>query len=755
MTLPKRLQNHLKQASARILAWPIFRQRQNTRHLPSHLENPLAFGKLQCKGYFLSNICLRTRQLLKKTTTNFPLKTDTAVFAPILQLLWVRGRDQVPATPAFTGWFMKIQGRNHILKAFALSCLMGLATQACTNNSIRQLSSTNPTKLLNGTDSTPVASTSSPVTVSKVLRSNIDPVANFDVVGDGSGALGRFCEADDTQENGAGGSDSSNGSGASSACTCELNYFRADGSNDLVEVPVGYVESDLVRCNYSVIPNDIPFARVRLHLIASDVYSNEVVFRFSGGGPVLNLSDSTSFVSPRRYQCRDRVFIPHLLDGTVYDPIQSEDPEYSTPINFYASNLGGAFAAFGASTFNAMDPWDCPGNPNDNTQGINLTLLSETPDQNGSNTIFPPAAGTFDRSTFFLAKKSTGVFSVALNGLLAPNTVTASPDSNGKQTAGTAPPFGYGVAPIPTGLGERCPSDLEVTRPKGFHWVKVWQYRASLPARRALTSNKLKPSYSGFTVACNPGAWEIQREQTQVQPLLFGDCSFNPEINVGDDAAAKVALRAMSNGLSDNGTLADRVIQIGKTGGVQIKCVAMNDALDSPEGTIKPLTESGAGKMPGGLGADVWMVRDNFPAKCNAGFVDLPEVCSGLTGDLSKDSTGRFNVTGDRAPQFIELDVTDPSQVSGSSRYDFVYIATPTSVMVSDMKDPESDKALPYRPYRYLAGNCAGTEEECKNKKITYNFKEHSITSNGDAPDNTSGRKPIFPVCALQPDGGT
>ena len=99
------------------------------------------------------------------------------------------------------------------------------------------------------------------------------------------------------------------------------------------------------------------------------------------------------------------------------------------------------------------------------------------PDSGGSYLIYPPSGSTFDRSTFYLANAAAGVFTVPLNSYTAPTIVSD----------GTGSPIGYGAAPIPSGTNqETCPDSVPI--PTGFHWAKLWLFRADLPDRNYVVS---------------------------------------------------------------------------------------------------------------------------------------------------------------------------------------------------------------------------------------------------------------------------
>ena len=105
-----------------------------------------------------------------------------------------------------------------------------LVFSGCTNNAIKAaailsngLTSPNP---LAGAFS---SSAGSALTISEILPSNTDPVNTFDLLGDGTGAMGTLC----TSTAASGGTTT-----AGNNCNCEFSYIRASGANEDVRVPV-------------------------------------------------------------------------------------------------------------------------------------------------------------------------------------------------------------------------------------------------------------------------------------------------------------------------------------------------------------------------------------------------------------------------------------------------------------------------------------------------------------------------------------
>lgn len=102
-----------------------------------------------------------------------------------------------------------------------------------------------------------------------------------------------------------------------------------------------------------------------------------------------------------------------------------------------------------------------------NSVGFSNRIFSKAPDRVGSNLIYPPSSGSFDRWTYFLARSTDKTFSVPVWDF----------DSNHELKL-----FGYGAAPVSVGAGigkERCPEKPQQF--SSYRWVKVWLFRAGLP----------------------------------------------------------------------------------------------------------------------------------------------------------------------------------------------------------------------------------------------------------------------------------
>ena len=544
--------------------------------------------------------------------------------------------------------------------------------------------------------------------LSRVVKTTSSPNTNLDLIGDGSGFIGQYCTSD------------SGSSTGSSTCTCNYDYTKIDGSHESFDAPTIYREANMIRCSYSSVPTSIiSELKVKIHLTSSDTYSNNVTFNFTGTGTTLDTSDEASFVKAARYQCRDALYVPYLLDSGkdgsgIYDPFLSESAALSYPLNFYTTNMGGTIATFinnPATVPVDGNGWLCPTLPEDtseddavatDTTHFDLRIFSVGADNSGSKRIFPIAGD--DRHTFYLAKRSSGLFKTPVNAFVAPSTYSSiNPDVN----AGISPPLGYGTPFVSTGSDtESCP-DTQVTIPAGYQMMKLWLFRGSLEPRKVPTSTKINQlNYVG----CNPGFYD------GTATTVFANC----DIPVGSGGFTLSSLDAngfASRVLYSGG--AQQCVGIDPGAGVNLAFPNVNlpDGSDSWEEIVSTCPQSEAAKDPMGL--------------CNASFVPT--------------------APHDYEPDFRELD-------NGTSRWDAIFVVTPPTVTTYHMRNM-TEEARPYIPYRfYSPATCDAdvtdpdTETEtCQSEdKVTYGLELRDITQAEGTPVDDPARSRAFPICVLQ-----
>ncbi|OFZ79608.1 MAG: hypothetical protein A2583_12310 [Bdellovibrionales bacterium RIFOXYD1_FULL_53_11] len=569
-----------------------------------------------------------------------------------------------------------------------------------------------------GTESDMSTGTASYITLTRVVKSSADPNRFMDLIGDSSGAIGTYCFA---------ASGSSDDPTAETNCYCSFEYTTTAGLTETKNEKSVYREADLLRCSYSTIPTAITSLKVQLYISGDEAYSNAVTFSFSGTGlSNTDHSDPDSFIKVLRHQCKDSVFVSHILDPAVYDPFLSEDSELSFPLNFYVSNLGAMVSAFVNNNKPADGAsWICPTKPKDTTDGVtdyvsagegyDLRLFS-VGSVGGSKTIYPVTGA--DRHTFYLAQTSSAPFNVAVNAFVAPSVPTS------ENTAGGAPaPVGFGAMAVPTGDdSETCP-DTSVVIPSGYKWAKLWLFRGSIPARKAPTSQAVKEL--GY-VGCNPGVWPSTG---------FGV--------VASCAAGSNTLASLSAAFGGTGAavFADRVIY---SRGAR-ECIRIKDATAGQAAATYAVMASGT---------DFWETGSTIGAPING---NLQILCGGAN---NQDPMGLCDAnyasgTG-RTPHSSGTLYED---IDTSSRWDAVFTVSPVTVMTSDMRN-RTAAGKPYIPYRFTSPSyCSSadpdnpdTAGDCDPRyKIDYNIDLRDLTvAEGATLDDTSKARK-FPICVLQP----
>ena len=644
----------------------------------------------------------------------------------------------------YSNWTFLQLKKISLARAETLACVTAVlflfsfsAVLTGCSNSMLPSSASSAASGLTSLSPTTTTGTNTVFNLNQVVLSASNPSANFDLIGDGTGAIGQTCTAAATS--------TSSDPTQPSTCVCNFAYIDANGNNQSIQSPSIYRETDLLRCSFTLIPSGVAYTDVSIFVSTSNSYSSTQRFQFSGTLSGLSLANSTSFQSIQRYQCKDTIVVPGVFSSSssaFYDPIQSEDPFLSYPLNFYTGNMGGALASFIANPLTMPTSggagWNCPTIPNDPSSGLDLTVYSVDRD-GGSNTIYPTSV-TSDRSTFYLARQPTGAFSIPINSFIAPATITGS---------GTPklPPIGYGAAPIPLSNGtETCP-DSSVTIPAGYKWVKVWLFRASLEARVYRTSTKI--SNSG-KVACNPGTWTGAATTSAAFTAddVFPDCALSANILGSSDALADrvfLGLASTVNSLGNGACL--KPVNSTATS-------IMAGGTSDPTGTV--YSNANYGSIPSNplfaLGSDTYTINQ-VVVGANPLARPAPNNCTNAPDQLGVcGGLGAGNSAYPASDNNLSLNDTLDH---GVSRYDFLFVVSPTSVNALDFKNA-TPVSLKYTPYRFYSPNdCisgdpdnpASATDCLSNKMIHYGVKFADMIFNGDAQ---AGRLPAFPVCALQ-----
>ena len=620
--------------------------------------------------------------------------------------------------------------------------LLALTFFSCTNNLGGKLS-TSSVATIGGTGSGGTNSTGTfALTLQNVLRDSTNPTTTLDLIGSGTNAMGTLCTST------AGGLSTA----GPSTCSCTYAYTSPSVGVQSVDVPTVYQESNLIECLSTTIPSDVTTVNVSVHVTTQNAYSNVVAFNLLNTGGV-NPTAASSFSLVQRWQCRDILSIPYpgspALGSTnsIYDPIQSQDPSLTYPINFYTTNLGGTLQAY--INANIAGQWDCPSNPNDPNFGLNFNLYSVGPDSGGSFQISPTAGSAFDRQTFYVSKTQTGVYSIPLDSYTAPTLVN---DGNA--------PLGYAASPVSTGATtESCPDTVAI--PAGFHWAKLWLFRANLPDRHYLQSTAIA---TAGTIACDPGNDSGGKQ-------IFPDCGTTfaaPGAPGEDENSITFATTNSIDNMFPTGELVNRVIAGEGNSSVEM-CVQLSVTTTSlPPGSASPSCNTdaycfldGGNYGPGatlfnqpiysslGSGTDLW-----HPLNGSGTLSNTPPYSGTTTDPLNIHDATMVDAPKDMAPTSPDLD-------TGNSRYDFVFVVSPETVMAADMENSTTTSDYPYVPMRFPnASDCLSSNPnnplsagDCNPSKIIhYGLKLHDVNTNGDPPASDPSRAGIYPMCVIQPN---
>lgn len=577
--------------------------------------------------------------------------------------------------------------------------------------------------------------TTDPITISRVILNSLKPDSQFDLIGDGSGKMLAFCQATSGQS----------GAASGSTCTCVYKYTTSDGTVGNFEVNPAYQEDNLLRCNYDGLPGDLKTVAVKIHLTASDTYSNEIRFQFNESGVVLNTRDPESFVKVRRYQCGDSVPVNNPFNDQAdgpYDPFLSNLPEINYPLNFYTSNFAGTMGVWLDDNKNPHAEgnkgngkgvgFNCPTNPNIISGNNDMRIFSEKSDGQ-SKLIYPPDGSKMDRSLFYLARKKSGIFSMPVNTFAAPSLNTAE---------GTAhPPVGYGAAPIPLDQDtETCPDASYL--PTGYRWVKIWLFRSNLPPRVIPYPNGISDLSA---LLCNSGGKDDGKWKETVYSQNQAGTTPDPLMQyLFPSCGIPAMMSGAGTGMADRITLGQACFRLQG-----IPTVASESCKDQMGMGCTTVDNGSAQKSDGAsenyaLGTDVWKPLGGQNSDALKGLALQPALGGVIPEVTSANGVSKRDMDG------------------GVPRFDFLIVASPITVMFKHMKNGTSE-ALPYTPYRFKHSyDCSSSDpdladenkpNDCNPSNILhYGFKGHDISTNGDEPPGqNSARLPRFPVCAVQP----
>ena len=591
--------------------------------------------------------------------------------------------------------------------AIAVTVFFALIFSGCTNNTLISLSK-DPTSTSSSAAPNSIVSTdgnSAGINVVRVQLNTQNPTSMLDLIGDGSGTLGSSCGV---------------GQDGKNTCNCAFSYTDLSGSQrGPLEMSVTYSEYNMVRCNYSLVPTSAKLFNVYINIPSSQTRSNSLNFRLSGSVGLSSPTDSTSFSKVLRYQCKTLTFIPYLWSQGIYDPILSEDPRYSFPMNFYTINMGKTLSRYAggdssiAALATGVTQWNCPAIPNDTSAGMDLTLYSSTADSTGSKRIFP-ATGSFDRSTFYVAKNPVGQFTVPVNAYTLPDVLTST-------AAGNHPPLGYAARPVPTSNGgESCP-DTSQEIPKGYHWAKIWQFRTAFQPRVYPVARKLAALGN---VACNGKPWEVKPLLAAPGDTYCNDCSGAPHIG-NLDATTGMAARWFT---------------------ATVACAKVN-----PGGTTLSSLIQDTNYSSYALGTDLY--ESTYKDLINGGCASSNKPQNGADAGLC-DSSGSNTVVVDLSPAMQTF-----GTAGADTRADYVFVVSPPSVNRSEMQSSNSNNTFTtYLPYRFRSPNdCLNPDNpvqgDCSSSKmIKYGIVTYDVSTSSSPGANDANRAGDFPLCVVQPD---
>lgn len=600
--------------------------------------------------------------------------------------------------------------------------------------------------------------------ITNVILDSVNPSAAVDVLAN-NGAFGKLCTP----------SSSSSASAGASTCSCVFTFVNpTTNQSEQVTTNTTYVESNLLICPTTTLPANLPEFYVEVTDSSPAITSNNYhfVLATATNGTVFNTADASSFVQVQRYTCIPKVYVQDVLDveSTIYDPVLSENPRNAYPVDLYTTNIGytmNLYAGGAGSAINPITSYDCSTNPLNppvtpsNAQNFRSTfytvpfpatwpaghpLPNPAPTPGTELLLGGPGVGAVaggilgssnpnapnTRSTFFLATTKTGVFNVPVNAYGLPDQPTP--------VASVMPSLGYAVANIPSPVPgeESCPGPSAVPIPPGMQWVKLWQFRANLPTRIAPVSYNLQEL---SPIGCNPGPYPTPTTLPSGSPYLSSevpDCYQKPYLGDGTS------------------NLAARFAQNSSTGMAGI-CWTLqtNGTFDAAgqDASFNRLDE------PHFNGTDVWNPSNEDP---NYG-------CRGVATkqfpNLALESLLGLCPAAVSSP----VPITDPKPTpypidpQGSTRYEFVFVTTPVTVMTADMTNSNnSGIGTYYTPYRFLSDtycneeypslfNPTGTSTlKCSNSNKIQGYQLSLQDVNNPTDINAPN---IFPLCVLQPTG--
>lgn len=587
----------------------------------------------------------------------------------------------------------------------------GVLNLSCTN--LGRLASSRSSRSTASSDST---TNSGSFRLIQVLGSQQGAGSQFDFIGDGN-EFDAVCGA------------------SLSACRCVYTYVQSSVTQTVEATPT-YQESNLIRCA-NLVPSGINSFDTKIRSEDNVSFTNTIRVQltngsFSGSSIFLDLSQESSFLQVKRFQCRKHEFIPNPLDPSMIDPFQSEDPRVIYPFNFYTTNVGESLLKYQRS---GNQQWECTLlETQDRTlhTWANPRVFSTSPCFEAfcsadSEEMAPTsslvsnkipvsnlAANGKKRSSFWLAKQPYGVFQTPVQAAIAPSGYEGS----------TYGQIGYAAKPIPNSTGSSdCPS---ITLPSNAYWVKLWNFRATdiTPPKYVTASTAANIS----TIACYPT--ETDAFQSCAENNTNGGSPFGTLMSATTDAILASRVAALTNG-AGNANACYNVNKASWIGGAETWTPSAigfgdpaNGGLSASQINSLPWSiyqNAGVDAVCNNLPDSVWRLHDGIAAcgtATNANIVSLPG-----TPQDSQVQTASFTT---------------------SNYTDQIFVVTDPSVSDTQMRN-QSSSVSHYRPVTYRTqSDCSlASRATCPvSKEIHWDVSVKEVGSNSGAD--------VYPVCVLQ-----
>lgn len=416
------------------------------------------------------------------------------------------------------------------------------------------------------------------INLQSVVPSNSDPSNLLDLVGQ-NGEIGLSCPT-------------------AAACSCVFTWTDNSNVARQAEVPLSYVETNLARCSRSSVTNFGTFFNVQLTIGTSNQNSNSLRVYAQSPNSAMDPSLSNNYSLVQRFICKDSVLKNSNYDTNFYTGLF--DPRFwdmGYGFNFFTTSFGSDYGAVAtaSSSGSAITPtgYECALNPGDTT-AVDMNIYSLNPVNlnniadfsTGDTTIYPvndnlirgvgPSNSkcitgneptcekfTLNRHDFYVANFQSGVFNTPVCVLhKVGNLATGQLNCVIDQTKGNVIIGSPALAGGPDIIGfaatpdanQNCPAANAATLPPNKKWAKMWQFRASLPARTIAVNTPLASLQTPGQLFCtNRGLEDVQSsdQRIQAQQMSFlstiGGASFGNIDDCGTGAGLHGTLYSVDN----------------------------------------------------------------------------------------------------------------------------------------------------------------------------------------------------------------